>query len=73
MHILFPEIGPYAQHKLAVDPLHTLYIEECGYPGDLNFGSLYSLNKGFHFESFIFVVMCQLIALASHQANLSEK
>ena len=35
MHILFPEIGPYAQHKLAVDPLHTLYIEECGYPGGI--------------------------------------
>lgn len=30
MHILYPEIKPYARHELSVDELHTLYIEECG-------------------------------------------
>lgn len=32
MQILFPEIKPYARHELAVDDIHTLYIEECGDP-----------------------------------------
>ena len=32
MQNLFPEIKPYARHDLAVDKLHTLYIEECGVP-----------------------------------------
>ncbi|WP_417228097.1 prolyl aminopeptidase [Amphritea sp.] len=30
MNILFPDINPYKQHQLAVDDLHTLYIEESG-------------------------------------------
>ncbi|MDX2424600.1 MAG: prolyl aminopeptidase [Amphritea sp.] len=30
MNILFPDIKPYKQHQLAVDDLHTLYIEESG-------------------------------------------
>jgi proline iminopeptidase len=32
---LFPEIKPYAEHRLKVDPLHELYMEECGNPGGL--------------------------------------
>lgn len=35
MRTLFPEIKPYAQHRLAVDPPHELYIEECGNPDGL--------------------------------------
>jgi proline iminopeptidase len=30
MQGLYPEIKPYAHHELAVDTIHTLYIEECG-------------------------------------------
>lgn len=30
MNTLFPDIHPYKQHHLAVDDLHTLYIEESG-------------------------------------------
>jgi len=30
MYTLFPDIQPYKQHYLAVDDLHTLYIEESG-------------------------------------------
>ncbi|MBN0988163.1 prolyl aminopeptidase [Amphritea pacifica] len=30
MNTLFPDIHPYKQHYLAVDDLHTLYIEESG-------------------------------------------
>jgi proline iminopeptidase len=29
---LFPPIRPYARHRLAVDGIHTLYVEECGNP-----------------------------------------
>jgi len=29
---LFPDIKPYAHHRLAVDPPHDLYVEECGNP-----------------------------------------
>ncbi|KPK72818.1 MAG: proline iminopeptidase, partial [Acidithiobacillales bacterium SM23_46] len=29
---LYPEIAPYSTHQLAVEPPHTLYIEECGNP-----------------------------------------
>ncbi|MET0378364.1 MAG: prolyl aminopeptidase [Spongiibacteraceae bacterium] len=29
---LFPDIKPYATHKLAVDAPHQLYVEECGIP-----------------------------------------
>lgn len=35
MQILFPEIKPYATHELAVDDVHTLYIEESGDPGGI--------------------------------------
>src|SRR5579863_9159081 len=31
----FPEIAPYAVHRLAVDPPHTLHLEECGNPRGL--------------------------------------
>ena len=30
MQGLYPDIRPYARHELAVDAVHTLYIEECG-------------------------------------------
>jgi len=30
MHALFPAIKPYAQHKLAVDASHVIYVEETG-------------------------------------------
>jgi proline iminopeptidase len=29
---LYPPIEPYAVHRLSVDPVHTLYVEECGNP-----------------------------------------
>jgi len=32
MRVLYPEISPYAQYRLAVDEQHTLYVEECGNP-----------------------------------------
>jgi len=32
MPILYPEIKPYADHRLAVEEPHVLYIEECGNP-----------------------------------------
>ncbi len=32
MHTLFPEIQPYLQQQLNVDPRHSLYIEESGNP-----------------------------------------
>jgi len=32
MLTLYPDIKPYATHRLAVDPPHELYIEECGNP-----------------------------------------
>ncbi len=35
MRILFPDIKPYATQRLAVDDLHSLYVEECGVPGGL--------------------------------------
>lgn len=35
MYKLYPEIKPYATHRLAVDKLHQLYIEECGNPDGL--------------------------------------
>ena len=30
MLALFPDIKPFAEHKLAVDEIHTLHVEECG-------------------------------------------
>jgi proline iminopeptidase len=30
LHKLFPEIKPYATHRLPVDAPHELYVEECG-------------------------------------------
>jgi proline iminopeptidase len=35
MLVLYPPIKTYAIHQLAVDNLHTLYIEECGNPQGL--------------------------------------
>lgn len=35
MQILYPPIKPYSVHQLAVDSLHTLYVEECGNPEGL--------------------------------------
>lgn len=35
MRELYPEIEPYRTHRLAVDKLHELYIEECGNPDGL--------------------------------------
>jgi len=35
MRSLFPDIKPYATQRLAVDDLHTLYVEECGIPDGL--------------------------------------
>lgn len=35
MQLLFPDIRSYNQHKLAVDPTHSLYIEECGNPNGI--------------------------------------
>lgn len=35
MHALHPAIKPHVVHRLAVDDVHTLYIEECGNPQGL--------------------------------------
>ncbi len=35
MRELYPEIEPYRTHRLAVDALHELHIEECGNPDGL--------------------------------------
>ncbi|WP_049623346.1 prolyl aminopeptidase [Frateuria defendens] len=35
MRELYPEIEPYRTQRLAMDALHTLYVEECGNPGGL--------------------------------------
>ena len=35
MLLLYPEIKPYARHKLSVDSVHTLYVEECGNPSGI--------------------------------------
>ncbi len=32
MHTLYPELSPYVQHSLAVEPPHVLHVEECGNP-----------------------------------------
>ncbi len=32
---LYPDIRPYVQHSLAVEPPHVLYVEECGNPEGL--------------------------------------
>ncbi|TNF07541.1 MAG: prolyl aminopeptidase, partial [Gammaproteobacteria bacterium] len=32
MRTFYPRIKPYATHRLAVDSLHTLYVEEVGNP-----------------------------------------
>ncbi len=31
----YPDIRPYVQHSLAVEPPHVLHVEECGNPGGL--------------------------------------
>lgn len=33
--MLFPELQPYAFHRVAVDPPHVLYVEECGNPAGI--------------------------------------
>lgn len=35
MRELYPAIEPYKTHRLAVDAIHTLYVEECGNPAGL--------------------------------------
>lgn len=35
MQNLYPDIRTYAEHRLAVDSIHNLYIEECGDPGGI--------------------------------------
>ncbi len=35
MHTLYPVIKPYASHRLSVDSVHTIYVEECGTPDGL--------------------------------------
>jgi proline iminopeptidase len=35
MRTLYPAIKPYQTHHIAVAPLHTLYVEECGSPDGL--------------------------------------
>lgn len=35
MYQLYPDIKPFATYHLAVDALHTLYVEECGNPHGL--------------------------------------
>ena len=35
MHILYPDVQPYVQHSLAVEPPHTLHVEECGNPAGI--------------------------------------
>lgn len=35
MQTLYPEIHPYVQHSLAVEPPHVLHIEECGNPNGI--------------------------------------
>jgi proline iminopeptidase len=35
MRELYPEIEPYRTHRLAVDGLHTLHVEECGNPAGM--------------------------------------
>ncbi|WP_263082030.1 prolyl aminopeptidase [Endozoicomonas sp. Mp262] len=32
MHTLYPAIKPYATHRLQVDAIHDIYLEECGTP-----------------------------------------
>ncbi|MGI9277252.1 MAG: prolyl aminopeptidase [Endozoicomonas sp.] len=32
MHTLYPAIKPYATHRLPVDSVHQVYVEECGSP-----------------------------------------
>jgi len=35
MYDLYPSIEPYASHRIQVDTIHTLYLEECGSPGGI--------------------------------------
>ena len=32
MQILYPDIKPFAEHRLEVSNIHDIYIEECGSP-----------------------------------------
>jgi proline iminopeptidase len=35
MREMYPEIEPYRTHRIAVDAIHTLHVEECGNPAGL--------------------------------------
>lgn len=35
MHLLYPEIQPFATHRLVVEAPHEIYVEECGNPGGI--------------------------------------
>ncbi len=35
MRTLYPELHPYVQHTLAVEPPHVLHVEECGNPAGI--------------------------------------
>jgi proline iminopeptidase len=35
MREMYPETEPYRTHRIAVDAIHTLYVEECGNPAGL--------------------------------------
>jgi proline iminopeptidase len=35
MREMYPETEPYQTHRIAVDAIHTLYVEECGNPAGL--------------------------------------
>lgn len=51
MHPLFPEIAPYAHHRLRVDDVHELYIEECGNPNGIPVAVLHG-GPGAGFEPY---------------------
>ncbi|HEY8682724.1 MAG TPA: prolyl aminopeptidase [Rhodanobacter sp.] len=35
MREMYPAIAPYRTHRIAVDAIHTLHVEECGHPDGL--------------------------------------
>ncbi len=35
MHVLYPDIKPYQEHRISVDTPHVLHVEECGNPDGL--------------------------------------
>ena len=46
MRTLYPEIAPYRTHRLAVDALHTLHVEECGNPDGIPVIFLHGSGSG---------------------------